>query len=232
MARDFPRFCRSCAYPLRGLEVNRCPECGGLFDPEDPATYSSKATSPRARRYLRLAGAAAALLVLILTGASAVQSYRQETVYDVGVNYASLREATRYTIWDITLYRTPGVVSETHVTRFLRADNVGPEQWAYGGSAWHDWRGREVDYYFPHPVAGFLPGVPIRAENLDAVADYIPAIRRMIRKDILHGEHRGVGAMLTTVILFMCDDPSPENLNRQLEDWQRIKEHPQLFYDS
>jgi hypothetical protein len=33
------KFCISCGYSLRGLPVNRCPECGQAFDPEDPRTY-------------------------------------------------------------------------------------------------------------------------------------------------------------------------------------------------
>ena len=38
------RFCRQCAYPLIGLPENRCPECGQVFNLDDPKTY---ATDPR-----------------------------------------------------------------------------------------------------------------------------------------------------------------------------------------
>lgn len=34
------RICLDCRYPLIGLRDTRCPECGRLFDPSDPATYS------------------------------------------------------------------------------------------------------------------------------------------------------------------------------------------------
>jgi hypothetical protein len=32
-------FCKSCHYALQGLSEPRCPECGGVFDPNDPTTY-------------------------------------------------------------------------------------------------------------------------------------------------------------------------------------------------
>jgi hypothetical protein len=31
--------CRGCAYDLRGLAENRCPECGRAFDPAKPGTF-------------------------------------------------------------------------------------------------------------------------------------------------------------------------------------------------
>jgi len=31
--------CLGCGYILDGLPEPRCPECGGAFDPDDPATY-------------------------------------------------------------------------------------------------------------------------------------------------------------------------------------------------
>lgn len=34
--------CLSCGYVLFGLPTGRCPECGRFFDPDDPATYSTK----------------------------------------------------------------------------------------------------------------------------------------------------------------------------------------------
>lgn len=34
------RFCLDCRYPLVGLRDTRCPECGRLFDPNDPESYS------------------------------------------------------------------------------------------------------------------------------------------------------------------------------------------------
>lgn len=34
------RICLDCRYPLIGLRDTRCPECGRLFDPSDPSTYS------------------------------------------------------------------------------------------------------------------------------------------------------------------------------------------------
>jgi hypothetical protein len=33
--------CRVCGYSLVGLKENRCPECGGPFDPDDPQTYEA-----------------------------------------------------------------------------------------------------------------------------------------------------------------------------------------------
>lgn len=33
------RFCRACLYPLDGLDRQRCPECGTIFDPADEGTF-------------------------------------------------------------------------------------------------------------------------------------------------------------------------------------------------
>ncbi len=37
-------FCRGCGYALRELTVPRCPECGRLFDPQDPLTWTTRAS--------------------------------------------------------------------------------------------------------------------------------------------------------------------------------------------
>lgn len=36
---DLGMFCRDCKYDLRGLTVNRCPECGRESDPGDALSY-------------------------------------------------------------------------------------------------------------------------------------------------------------------------------------------------
>jgi hypothetical protein len=36
------RFCLDCGYSLRGLLDPRCPECGRVFDPADPKTWSPR----------------------------------------------------------------------------------------------------------------------------------------------------------------------------------------------
>ncbi|RMF85029.1 MAG: hypothetical protein D6744_02075 [Planctomycetota bacterium] len=37
---DQRRYCLGCGYDLRRLPSNRCPECGAVFDPEQPQTYA------------------------------------------------------------------------------------------------------------------------------------------------------------------------------------------------
>jgi len=50
---DTPRrFCLGCNYPLDGLDVPRCPECGRVFDLQRPSTYSTGEGAPG--RLLRL----------------------------------------------------------------------------------------------------------------------------------------------------------------------------------
>lgn len=39
--------CLDCDYDLRGLDVDRCPECGRSFEPNDPLSY-------RSRQYIRV----------------------------------------------------------------------------------------------------------------------------------------------------------------------------------
>ncbi len=60
-------YCLSCEYPLLGLREPRCPECGRLFDPDNPATYSR---GDRLTRGDRLINMLTILSVLLLVGMS------------------------------------------------------------------------------------------------------------------------------------------------------------------
>ena len=53
-------YCLHCRYPLDGLPDRRCPECGGEFDPNDPATFADRPTRPRTPAVLAAAGAVVA----------------------------------------------------------------------------------------------------------------------------------------------------------------------------
>lgn len=55
-------LCLKCAYDLRGLSEQRCPECGQPFDPADATTYMIKQRS--GRRYLAAAIVVASVMVL------------------------------------------------------------------------------------------------------------------------------------------------------------------------
>lgn len=46
--------CLSCRYDLRELAEDRCPECGRLFDPEDPETFYTPPNRTSAIRLLLL----------------------------------------------------------------------------------------------------------------------------------------------------------------------------------
>ncbi len=45
-------FCKRCAYPLRGLRQDECPECGRPFDPDAPHTFLRAPRGQTARRWL------------------------------------------------------------------------------------------------------------------------------------------------------------------------------------
>ncbi len=49
---DFHGFCLRCYYDLRGLPEPRCPECGRLFNPADPRTYSPTPSAERVHKLL------------------------------------------------------------------------------------------------------------------------------------------------------------------------------------
>src|SRR5258708_9755694 len=64
------RFCIGCGYRLIHLTVNRCPECGRAFDPDDPRTMSLGRPLWRWQRWLlRPLGWRSIALALIGTAA-------------------------------------------------------------------------------------------------------------------------------------------------------------------
>src|SRR5436309_224268 len=48
-----PMYCLNCFYDLRDLPSDRCPECGGIFDPRNPETYARQPGSQRLLKLLR-----------------------------------------------------------------------------------------------------------------------------------------------------------------------------------
>lgn len=56
-------YCRDCRYPLRDLDVHRCPECGSAFDPNDPDTFDR--SLPNSRWLIGLAVIGGILLLVI-----------------------------------------------------------------------------------------------------------------------------------------------------------------------
>lgn len=55
MASKLPEtaVCLGCAYCLRGLPENVCPECGRSFHPSDPSTYRDRRVVPKWRRWAK-----------------------------------------------------------------------------------------------------------------------------------------------------------------------------------
>jgi hypothetical protein len=73
---DSPAACLGCQYSLRGLTVNRCPECGREFDPNDPKTmwmgpsqtHGVRSNWDRAGLVLHSTVLGIALLLLVVNG--------------------------------------------------------------------------------------------------------------------------------------------------------------------
>lgn len=69
-------LCRRCRYVLDGLGDSRCPECGGAFDPSDPATFLAVEQEERrrcarnatVRMAIRLCAVAAFIIVFAVVG--------------------------------------------------------------------------------------------------------------------------------------------------------------------
>lgn len=65
------RYCRGCAYILDGLASARCPECGRVFDSDDPRTYATRprraAVTPATWRILLLAAACVPIELLCVS---------------------------------------------------------------------------------------------------------------------------------------------------------------------
>lgn len=161
---------------------------------------------------------------------SAVRSFRQVSVTEVNLADASVRTRSQYLVWGVCFVERVATPVATGLTTFLR-ENVDSRLtgWTSAGQSIRDYRGHELDYYMPHGVGHLLAGAQFRTENLPRVQSIIPGIAEMIRSDILAQEHLGVSTMLMGILRQMCDDPSEENLNRQLEEWNWIKHHPGLF---
>ena len=55
LVNQTPRmFCRTCGYILVGLPSNRCPECGGDFDPANPKTFLTHPRRIILRRFIKI----------------------------------------------------------------------------------------------------------------------------------------------------------------------------------
>lgn len=50
---DAELYCRSCGYQVVGLSEPRCPECGRLFDPDNPRTFLQHPKAWRVRQWVR-----------------------------------------------------------------------------------------------------------------------------------------------------------------------------------
>jgi len=61
-------FCKKCAYPLVGLPSHTCPECGQLFNPQNPRTFSRRAPRRAIWRWAR--GIIGLLSILVLLAGS------------------------------------------------------------------------------------------------------------------------------------------------------------------
>lgn len=75
MPADTDRFCQGCNYNLHGLPEHRCPECGRVFNPDDPSTFvHTKPLGPITKSLARPIGwptnGAAMLIVLLGLAAS------------------------------------------------------------------------------------------------------------------------------------------------------------------
>jgi hypothetical protein len=70
-------YCLGCAYVLDGLKINRCPECGRVFDPDDASSYSV-----RARAKMRVGPLTTSFLLGWLFGAAAILSSMMLSQFD------------------------------------------------------------------------------------------------------------------------------------------------------
>lgn len=75
-------FCRECQYNLHGLPEPRCPECGHLFDPTNPATFDTHIPGgiTRARRRY---GQHVNVAIIVLLSLVALQTAIRIEVYNV-----------------------------------------------------------------------------------------------------------------------------------------------------
>lgn len=227
-------FCKRCGYSLYGLERSRCPECGVEFSLSDPRSYRTRRPLPAWARALSKWSLTAGVTALVIAAVVyAVSSYHRIVEYDIGLRYASLRESSHYMVLGRTLARRTAAVRDTQLTTFLRREDPGgKERWTRCGTIAYDWRGRQVDYYFPHGGRAFFGDIPFKAQNLGAVHKLVPNLPQMIRDDILGAKQLGVSVMLAGVLEKMCRDPSDDNIKRLLREWEWIKQHPGLFGDA
>jgi hypothetical protein len=84
------RYCLGCAYPLDWLPETRCPECGRLFDPENPGTFARSPRKPWLSAFLstrrgRIAAALAVLAVVFIVVEAKIEvGYRLESCTQCG----------------------------------------------------------------------------------------------------------------------------------------------------
>ena len=183
-------YCRKCGYCLRGVEAERCPECGRSFMPSDPTTYAQR--RPRSRRRRRVIAWFAATVVMTAVGFGAWNAYRQRTYLLVTERCAYCGATHSYRVLELhgtmlPFFTDEVAIYESELTKFLERDIT---------TCAHSWRPRytwRVDRLRVR-IGGALGGAwamlgvaeeELAAEPLLALKRHLPDLPTMIERDVL-----------------------------------------------
>jgi len=118
-------YCRHCHYNLRGLDQNRCPECGNAFDPSDAQTFSRSPSPDRIKQLIRRVRTRIADSSTVLLPDDATASRLTKLSRRVAALSMENDQLWEHATWLMGLLMEKGIITEQDVQNQVEREEFG-----------------------------------------------------------------------------------------------------------